>query len=139
MHEPLGRQLVFTAKSMRESFERVLADAGGSLATWIVLSALSDAGIVSQSVLASHVRLEGATITHHIDRLEQQGLVRRKLDPGDRRVRQLELTTSGASLHANLLGAAKEFEERALQGLDQADRSALAVMLERIRSNLEDG
>ena len=139
MHEPLGRQLVFTAKSMRESFERVLADAGGSLATWIVLSALSDTGIVSQSVLAGHVRLEGATITHHVDRLEQQGLVRRKLDPGDRRVRQLELTPAGARLHAQLLGAAREFERRALAGLDAKDRAALAAMLERIRSNLEGG
>ena len=74
--EPLGRQLVFTAKAMREAFEDTLTAAGGSLGTWIVLSALSDVGCMNQAALASHVHLEGATITHHIDRLEAAGLVR---------------------------------------------------------------
>ena len=86
--EPVGRQLVFTAKSMREAFEDVLVAAGGSLPSWIVLSALAEVGCVSQAALASHVHLEGATITHHIDRLEAAGLVTRQLDPADRRVRR---------------------------------------------------
>ena len=76
--EPLGRQLVFTAKAMREAFEDALTAAGGSLGTWIVLSALSDVGCMSQAALASHVHLEGATITHQIDRLEAAGLVRQQ-------------------------------------------------------------
>src|SRR5579875_2911821 len=40
MSEPLGRQLVFTAKAMRASFEDALEAAGGTLATWVVLGAL---------------------------------------------------------------------------------------------------
>ncbi len=80
-NEPLGKQLVFTAKAVREAFEDTLHLAGGSLGTWVVLSALSDEGIISQSALGSHVHLEGATITHHVDRLEKLGLVRRQADP----------------------------------------------------------
>src|SRR5260221_13159943 len=106
--EPLGRQLVFTAKAMRSAFEGALVAAGGSLGTWIVLGALTDVGCVTQAALASHVHLEGATITHHVDRLEAAGLVRRRLDPADRRVRMLELTATGAELHARLLGAVIE-------------------------------
>jgi MarR family transcriptional regulator, transcriptional regulator for hemolysin len=137
MTEPLGRQLVFTAKAMREAFEDVLERTGASLGTWIVLNALSDTGIVSQSVLASHVRLEGATITHHVDRLEELGLVRRRLDPDDRRVRRLELTAAGQKLHEKLLAAAKEFETAVLAGLDAKERAALREALARISSNLE--
>ena len=48
-HEPLLRHLVFTAKAVREGFEQTLTAAGGSLGTWIVLSALSDDGVVSQT------------------------------------------------------------------------------------------
>src|SRR5579871_2362643 len=81
--EPLGRQLVFTAKAMRSAFEDAIIGAGGSLASWIVLSALSETGCCSQAALASHVHLEGATITHHVDRLEKAGLVTRRLDPAD--------------------------------------------------------
>jgi hypothetical protein len=37
---------------MREVFEDTLTAAGGSLGTWIVLSALSDVGCMSQAALA---------------------------------------------------------------------------------------
>ena len=134
--EPVGRQLVFTAKAMREAFEDALAAAGGSLASWVVLSALSDVGIVSQAALASHVHLEGATITHHVDRLEAAGLVRRQLDPGDRRVRRLELTEAGAELHGRMLAAAIGLQSVVMAGLDHDDKAALARCLGVIQSNL---
>jgi MarR family transcriptional regulator for hemolysin len=133
---PLGWQLAVTAKALREAFEETLAAAGGSLGTWVVLSALSDVGCVSQAVLANHVHLEGATITHHIDRLEAAGLVRRLLDPGDRRVRLLELTEPGAALYKGLLAAAKEFERKAFAGLGEEEQAALRGVLDRLESNL---
>ena len=134
--EPLGRQLVFTAKAMREAFQETLTAAGGSLGTWIVLSALSDVGCMSQAALASHVHLEGATITHHVDRLETAGLVRRQLDPNDRRVRRLELTHTGAELHSRLLAAVIELQQHVLAGLSRPERTALQKTLHTIQSNL---
>ena len=134
--EPLGRQLVFTAKAMREAFEETLAAAGGSLGTWVVLSALSDVGCMSQTALATHVHLEGATITHHIDRLEAAGLVRRLLDPSDRRVRRLELTDAGAELHSRLLAAVIELQQHVLARLGPRERAALRKALETIQTNL---
>jgi MarR family transcriptional regulator for hemolysin len=134
--EPLGRELVFTAKSMREAFEEALTAAGGSLGTWIVLSTLSDVGCISQTALASHIHLEGATITHHIDRLEAAGLVRRQLDPNDRRVRRLELTHAGTELHSRLLAAGIELQQHVLAGLNALDRAALQKTLRTIQSNL---
>jgi MarR family transcriptional regulator, transcriptional regulator for hemolysin len=134
--EPLGRKLVFTGKAMRVAFEETLAAAGGSLGTWIVLSALSDEGVINQTVLAGHVHVEGATITHHIDRLEELGLVRRVLDPTDRRVRKIELTAAGTRLHRRLLAAVKELEAQATEGISKAEQDQLRRTLERIQSNL---
>ena len=134
--EPLGRQIVFTAKSLREAFEDTLTAAGGSLGTWIVLSALSEVDCLSQAALASHVHLEGATITHHIDRLEAAGLVRRQLDPNDRRVRRLELTHAGTELHSRLLAAGIELQQHVLAGLGPPERTALQKTLDTIQSNL---
>jgi MarR family transcriptional regulator for hemolysin len=135
--EPLGRSLVFAAKAIREAFEATLSGAGGSLGTWVVLSALSDVGIVSQTALALHVHLEGATITHHIDRLEAQGLVRRQSDPGDRRVRRLELTHSGTELHHRLLVAAMELERALTAGVAKSDRAVFRTVLAQISANAE--
>jgi MarR family transcriptional regulator, transcriptional regulator for hemolysin len=135
-HEPLGRHLVFTAKAVRESFEQTLTAAGGSLGTWIVLNCLSDDGVVSQTVLASRMQVEGATITHHVDRLEKLGLVRREIDATDRRVRKIELTPDGVRLHKTLLGAAKEFEAELLTGTGERQQAELRRTLDRIRANL---
>jgi len=134
--EPLGRRLVFTAKAMREAFEETLAAAGGSLATWVVLSALSSEGCISQTALAGHIQLEGATITHHIDRLEGLGLVRRRADPADRRVRRLEITPKGARLHRELVSAVRELDATATAGLSEQERARLRRALDHIQSNL---
>jgi MarR family transcriptional regulator, transcriptional regulator for hemolysin len=134
--EPLGRQLVFTAKAMREAFEATLTAAGGSLGTWVVLNALSEVGGMSQAALATYVHLEGATITHHVDRLENAGLVRRDLDPGDRRVRRLALTEAGTELHGRLLEAVIALQRQVLAGLEPAERETIRRALDTIQANL---
>ena len=114
-----------------------MAAAGGSLGTWIVLNCLSDDGVASQTVLASRMQVEGATITHHVDRLEKLGLVRREIDAKDRRVRKIELTPEGARLHKTLLAAAKEFEDSLLVGIGERQQTELRRTLDRVRANLE--
>ncbi|MBV8080224.1 MAG: MarR family transcriptional regulator [Actinobacteria bacterium] len=136
VYEPAGRHVVFTGRAVQEAFAAVMTEAGGSLATWVVLSALSDVGIVSQAELASHVHLEGATITHHIDRLEAAGLVERKADPKDRRVRRLELTPAGEELHTRLLDAAAAFNSKLNEGLSERDLATLRRILARMQANL---
>ena len=134
--EPLGRQLVFTAKAMREAFEATLVRAGGSLGSWIVMSVIAEVHGMSQAALASHAHLEGATITHHVDRLEKAGLVRRVLDPGDRRVRRLELTPAGIELHARMMTAVVQLQTVVMAGLRQDDKEVMARCLDLIQANL---
>ena len=122
---------------MREAFEETLHAADSSLGTWVVLNCLTDEGIMSQTDLAGHVHVEGATITHHIDRLERLGLVRRQADPADRRVRRVELTPAGKRLHGRLLDAVKKLEAKALAGLTEQQLEDLRGTLDTIRSNLE--
>jgi MarR family transcriptional regulator, transcriptional regulator for hemolysin len=135
-YQPLGRQLVFTAKALRDAFEETLHAAGGSLGTWVVLNCLSDEGLISQTALAGHMHVEGATITHHVDRLERLGLVRRQADPADRRVRRVELTPAGEELNDRLLAAAKQFEAETFAGLTKEQREDLHAALGTIGSNL---
>ena len=134
--EPLGRQLVFTAKAMREAFEATLVRAGGSLGSWIVMSAIAEVHGMSQAALASHAHLEGATITHHVDRLEKAGLVRRVLDPADRRVRRLELTPAVVELHAHMMTAVIQLQTAVMAGLRQDEKDVMSRCLELIQANL---
>jgi MarR family transcriptional regulator for hemolysin len=133
---PLGRDIVFLAKEVRVAFEGMLARAGGSLGTWVVLSALTQGGLVPQKVLASHVHIEGATMTHHLDRLEAQGLVRRVVHSEDRRVRHVEPTAAGKRLYTKLFAVAQEFDRAMTAGLGDADKAELRRLLGTIAANV---
>jgi MarR family transcriptional regulator, transcriptional regulator for hemolysin len=133
---PLGRELAFAAKDVREAIDAALARAGGSLGIWIVLSAVSDEGGASQSLLASREHVDGATITYHVDRAEKLGLVRREVDPDDRRVKRLHLTPKGSRLHERLLAAALAFDAAMCAGISEQEKGALRKTLAKIRVNL---
>jgi MarR family transcriptional regulator, transcriptional regulator for hemolysin len=134
--EPLGRDLVFTAKELRESFEGVMARAGGSLGIWIVLNAISAEGFISHSILATHAHVDGATITYHVDRAEKLGLVQREVDPDDRRVKRLRLTPEGERAYRELWSAARTFEAQVMNGITDAEQVRLRRTLAKLRANL---
>jgi len=136
-NEPLGRDLVFTAKDLREAFEGVMERAGGSLGIWIVLNATSDEGFVSHRILASRAHVDGATITYHVDRAEKLGLVRREVDPDDRRVKRLRLTPKGERLAKHLWTEARAFEAQVLAGISDQEQARLRRVLAKIRANLD--
>lgn len=133
---PLGRDLVFTAKELREGFEDVMARAGGSLGIWIVLNAISDQGIVSHSILATRAHVDGATITYHVDRAEKLGLVLREIDAADRRVKRLRLTPEGEKLYRELWKVARAFEAQVMAGITDAEQARLRRTLAKLRANL---
>src|SRR5581483_11512660 len=114
----------------------VMERAGGSVGTWIVLNAASDRGFVSQSILASQAHMDGATITYHVDRAEKLGLVTREVDPEDRRVKRLRLTSDGERVYEELWAAAREFQAQVVAGLSDAEQARLRRTLQKIRANL---
>jgi MarR family transcriptional regulator for hemolysin len=134
--EPLTRQLVMSAKAIKGQFEEALAMEGASLATWVVLNGVERGRWSSQSGLAKQLRIEGATVTRHLDRLERQGLVSRSRDPEDRRQISVRLTPSGKLLHRRLHAVARRVDERVCEGLTEKDRSDLERVLGLIRANV---
>jgi DNA-binding MarR family transcriptional regulator len=134
--EPLSRQVVMTAKTIKALFEEALAQEGATLATWVVLNGVERGRWASQSGLAKELRIEGATVTRHLDRLEREGLVTRSRDPEDRRQISVELSPGGKALHRRLRAVARRLDDRVCEGLTDRDRSDLERVLERIRTNV---
>lgn len=77
---------------------------------------------------AEAMRCDASYITHLTDDLEAKGLVERRADPRDRRVKQVALTAAGEELRSRL---AEELhtDSPAVRPLDAAHRSALLDML----------
>jgi len=134
--EPLSRQIVMTAKTIRQHFEDALSREGVSLATWVVLNGVERGRWSSQTGLAKELRIEGATVTRHLDRLERDGLVNRSRDPEDRRQISVQLSPAGKTLHRRLRAVARRLDDRVCDGLSDGDRADLQLVLERIRSNV---
>jgi MarR family transcriptional regulator for hemolysin len=135
---PIGLQLAQSAKVVGRSFDDALAEAGGSTSTWLILLALKTGQVDNQRVLAGAVGIQGATLTHHLDNLEEQGLVRRRRDPDNRRIQRVELTADGDRLFLQLRTAAMKFDTKLRSGLNERDTATLRRLLTRLVTNAAD-
>ena len=137
--EPIGLEVTRTAKALSRVFDEVLAEGGGSLPTWLVLVSLVAGTHGSQRDLAETVGVEGATLTHHLNRMETAGLVTRRRDPQNRRVHQVELTESGQATFRDLRRHAAAFDEQLRAGFTDDELAQLRGFLDRLRANAQGG
>ena len=133
---PLGLHLARTARRVSRAFDAALAAAGGSLPVWRVLLALASGRPANQRRLAAAIGIRGATLTHHLDALEAQGLLTRRRDPANRRAHRVELTAAGEALFRRLRAAAVGFDRQLRAGLADDEVATLARLLDRLRDNV---
>lgn len=133
--EPIGLFVARSSKAVSRAFDSVLADRGGSLATWLVLASLAGGLHGSQRSIADAVGVEGPTLTHHLNRMEAAGLVTRERDPQNRRVHQVELTREGREEFRALLGGVQAFDRRLRKNFTDAEMATLRSLLQRLADN----
>jgi MarR family transcriptional regulator, transcriptional regulator for hemolysin len=127
---PIGLQLVRTARAVSQEFERAMAEAGGSAAIWQVLLLVRSQQWGTQSQMAAALGITGATLTHHLNAMEAQGLVSRTRSG---RVQQVELTAEGVALFDCLREVARRHDERLRARLGADELAQLAALLDKIR------
>lgn len=132
---PLGVELSRTGRLVGQAFDRVLTERGGSLPVWQVLVTLRSGSGRRQRSMAEAIGIEGATLTHHLNRMERDGLVTRRRAEDNRRTHIVELTDDGTALFHQLLEGVIEFDSQLRAGLDADELDALRGLLERIRTN----
>lgn len=99
---------------------------------WLVLAVLDDGQQRTQLELSRLVCVDKTTLISVLDRLEQQELVVRTVDPTDRRVRIPQITAAGRGVYAKFATARDTAEARALDGIDPEQRRLLLDLLGRI-------
>jgi MarR family transcriptional regulator for hemolysin len=136
LRPPIGMKLARTAKAIGRAFDDALAAAGGSLPIWLVMLSLKTRQLGNQRQLAEAVGIEGATLTHHLNAMEANGLVTRRRAPDNRRVQLVELTEAGETLFVRLRSAAVAFDQRLRAGVPDADIAVLDQLLDRLEANI---
>ena len=77
--------------------------------------------------LAEQLRCDRSNVTALVDRLEQAGLVERRIDPADRRQKTLVVTTVGRRMRVRVHQAMSE--SRPLSGLSDTEINDLRALL----------
>ena len=133
---PIGLHLARTARAVSRAFDDALAEAGGSVPVWLVLISLKSQQVRNQRELAEAVGIREATLTHHLNSMDEEGLITRRRDPANRRVHLVELTEAGEAAFQRMRGAATAFDQRLRSGLSGDEVSQLETLLGRLAANV---
>lgn len=112
----------------------VAAECGLTPPQMFALSTLDPERPVPMRELAAQLHCDSSNVTGLVDRLTAQGLVERREDPHDRRVRMLAVTEQGAHVRARLRAVMLEVPP-ALARLSPADQRALRDLMRRALQN----
>jgi len=133
---PIGLHLANTSKAVSRAFNDRLAEAGGSVPVWLILSSLKSNERRTQLDLARAVGIEGPTLTRHLDGLEENGIVRRVRDSSDRRAVRVELTAEGERLFQTLRHAVVAFNRDLTAGVTEPELDRVRETLARLEQNV---
>ena len=133
---PIGLELAGVARDVGRAFDAALARAGGSRPMWLVLLSLKSRPTANQRELAAAVGIQDATLTHHLNGMEADGLLTRRRDPTNRRVHLVELTEAGDAAFRRLRTVAQHYDTRLRTGFSDSELETLRGLLGKLRDNV---
>jgi DNA-binding MarR family transcriptional regulator len=105
---------------------------------WSLLRFVAASEGQSQQALAEQLAIPPSRMVALVDALEERGLLERRPDPEDRRVRALHLTPEGHRALARAAQVAVEVESRLCSVLDETEREQLIDLLQKIQAEQVD-
>ncbi|MEU7641470.1 MULTISPECIES: MarR family winged helix-turn-helix transcriptional regulator [unclassified Streptomyces] len=118
----LAAMLVPLCRALVDAERPVLDAHGLTMWAYAVLLRLDETPIRTQAALAEAIRADKTRIIPILDDLESRGLIHRRPDPGDRRVRLVSVTPEGRRLRDAVQADIQRGEEHLLADLPTADR-----------------
>lgn len=101
-----------------------------------MLSALWKQEGLTHSELAAKMRVQPATVSKMVQRMERSGFVERRRDPSDERISRVFLTERGRAVRNQVEAWFREFEAAYTEGLSEDDIATLRRLLLHIRGRL---
>jgi DNA-binding MarR family transcriptional regulator len=134
----LGWAINVVFRTFRETASASLADLPGGPRGYLVLSAVAQDRPRSQLALAQQLVVDKTAMTYLLDALERAGLVERRLDPADRRQRQIVLTPNGHCALEEFRGRLAEAEQRLLYALTPEEALVFRQLFDRVARSTQE-
>jgi MarR family transcriptional regulator for hemolysin len=129
-------ELYDVARLMRTKFDRWARTYGMTRAQGVILARLSRQPGMTQNEMAELCEVEPITVGRLVDRLEARGLLERRLDPADRRIRRLHLLPPAEPLLAEIHYYKKKLFDDLTEGLDEATIETMTRALLHMKSQM---
>src|SRR5438132_12788603 len=136
--ERVGQLLVVAAGAAQTLATERLEPLGLSPRAWGVLSTLVESGPLTQIELATATATDRTAMVYLLDELEQQELVERMPNPGDRRSYLIHLTMGGKQTQRKAAAELAKQADTLLKPLDAAERRQLVDLLTRIADHWDE-
>ena len=125
------------ARAVEAHALRSIADTGLGASDFGVLEVLLHKGALPVNAIGRKLLLTSGSITTCVDRLARRGLVARRDDPDDRRVRRVELTAAGRALIGPALARHAADLDALVSALTPEERATLVALLRRLGTAAE--
>src|SRR5579859_3875484 len=128
--------LADASRLIRKLADRRLGAIGLTRAQWQALGNLRRIGPMTQAALAEIMEVETATIARLTDRLEAAGLIERKAEAQDRRVKLVTMTDKSKALMDEMGVIGQKLRDDMLVDLSPSELEGLIGSLTKIKSRL---
>ena len=135
-HPDIQRELGYLvgtlASAMRTGLDRELASFNISSAQWAILDACHGGEADTLTSLSRVIPIDSASISRHVDRLVQGGLIQRRRSTRDRRRVRLSLTNAGNRLVPELALRVQANNAKFLAGITKHEQEAMMRTIQRM-------
>ena len=102
------------------------------------MSAIRSQPGIDQARVASRIAYDRATIGGVLERLEQKGLLTRKVSSRDRRAREVTLTPKGHEVFDAILPVVQDMQTRLLPGLTEQERDVFLSLARKAAIEIDE-
>ena len=131
----------FIVNATAKTFQKVLdselrKNVGVTISQWRVVAALVLYPGLTQKEIADKVGIESPTLVPVIDKMEKEGLLKRKLDSKDRRVNRIYLTPKADSLWNSMMECVLRIRKVSTKDIPEDQLKTTLETLRKISKNL---
>ncbi len=131
-------KLSIVARLLRVTFDQSAEESGLTRAQWHLIAAVSRHPGATQRTIAEALEVREITAGRLVDRLCEEGYLRREENPSDRRAYCVYLTPKAQPVLNKLDDLAKVHEQAIFSGFQPEDLDKLDTLLELISRNLSE-
>jgi DNA-binding MarR family transcriptional regulator len=117
-------------------FVKEMGGAKSVVARWRTLSVLSELDGATITELSEHTFIERSALSRLLELMEQEGLLKRRTRPGDRRITEVYITRKGTKTFLTMLPVRRDIFKRAAKGLKPHELETLMRNIQHLAKTL---